>query len=162
MHRLFKRYSLPGLLLVIVTLVFNFNGIEAKILDRLPLANSAVLFSDSFERPDSGSIGNGWVEVEATGAEVGIQNNRLCFLDTSDVPNRPIVQVEFQQVSNGELLWNFSFDWTRVTYEGTYRVFMQLGDQSQISNDDQSDGVGVNLVWTRINDVHQTIGTPLV
>jgi len=156
--RFFKRFSLLSLLLFIVIFVFNFDTIGAKIQDQFAQASSVILLADSFERADSGTIGNGWIEIESNGAELGIQNNQLCFLDTSDVQNRPIAQVNFQQANTGELVWNFDFDWTRITYEGTYRVFMQLGDQVQISNDDQNKGVAVNLVWTRINDVHQTLG----
>ncbi|HUV27271.1 MAG TPA: hypothetical protein VMW34_07870, partial [Anaerolineales bacterium] len=155
---LFKRFCLAGLMLIISLLVLNIYSIKAKIQDQFPLAASALLFSDTFDRPDSNLIGNGWIEVEDSGAQLGILDNRLCFLDTSDVPNRPIAQIDFQQVSSGELLWNFNFDWIRITQEGTYRVFMQLGDQVQFSSDNQNNGVAVNLVWTRINDVHQTLG----
>ncbi len=155
---IFKRFSIIGILLIVAVLAFNFDYIEAKIVEQLPQAAEAIIFSDTFDRPASSSIGNGWIEVEATGAQVGIQNNQLCFLDTSDVANRPLAQVAFQELSSGELLWNYHFDWTRVTYEGTYRVFMQLGDQNQISNNNQNAGIAVNLVWTRINNIHQTLG----
>ncbi|MCJ7695082.1 MAG: DUF5060 domain-containing protein, partial [Anaerolineaceae bacterium] len=155
---LFKRFCLAGLMLIISLLVLNIYSIKAKIQDQFPLAASALLFSDTFDRPDNNLIGNGWIEVEASGAQLGILDNRLCFLDTSDVPNRPIAQIDFQQVSSGELLWNFNFDWIRITQEGTYRVFMQMGDQVLLSSDNQNYGVGVNLVWTRINDIHQTLG----
>ena len=155
---IYKRFSLCGLLLFIVIFVINIDTIGAKIQDQVAEASSVILFSDSFERADSGTIGDGWIEIESNGAELGIQNNQLCFLDTSDVQNRPIAQVNFQTVSSGELVWIFDFDWSRITYEGTYRVFMQLGDQAQFSGDDQNTGVAVNLVWTRINDVHQTLG----
>jgi hypothetical protein len=152
------RYGWLSILLSVVIFIFNYQYIEAKIEQQLILAIEGLIFTDSFDRPDSNSIGNGWTEVESTGAQVGIQNNQLCFLDTSDVENRPIAQAEFQPISNGELLWNFRFDWTRVAYEGTYRVFMQLGDQTQITNDDQNSGVAVNLIWTRLNDIHQMLG----
>ena len=153
-----KRYGLLSILLFGLIFIFNFRYIEAKIALQLPQASEALLFSDTFDRPDSSSIGNGWTEVEAAGAQVGIQSNQLCFLDTSDVANRPIAQAAFQQVNSGELLWNFHFDWIRDAQEGTYRVFMQLGDQAQIGDDNQNAGIAVNLVWTRLNDVHQMLG----
>jgi hypothetical protein len=92
-----------------------------------PYAIQAVLLSDIFDRPDSNLVGNNWVEVEATGAQVGIQANRMCFLDTSDAANRPMVRNAFQQVASGELTWEFAFDWTRTRNENIYRHFMQLG-----------------------------------
>ena len=153
-----KRYGLLSVLLFGLIFIFNYRYIEAKIAQQLPQASEALLFSDNFDRSDSTSVGNGWAEVEAAGAQVGIQSNQLCFLDTSDVANRPIAQAAFQQVNSGELLWNFHFDWTRDAQEGTYRVFMQLGDQAQISDDNQNTGIAVNLVWTRLNDVHQMLG----
>ena len=153
-----KRYGLLSVLLFGLIFIFNYRLIEAKIAQQLPQASNAIIFSDSFDRPDSNSVGNAWTEVEAAGAQVGILSNQLCFLDTSDVANRPIAQAAFQQVNSGELLWNFHFDWTRDTQEGTYRVFMQLGDQAQISDDNQNTGIAVNLVWTRLNDVHQMLG----
>ena len=116
------------------------------------------MFSDGFDRLDDGIVGSGWVEVEANGAQVGIQGNRMCFLDTSDVVNRPIALVTFQQVSSGELTWNFDFDWARINKEGTYRLFMQLGKSVLMDNNSQSNGVGVNLVWTQLNNIHQTLG----
>ena len=119
---------------------------------------TTILFSDGFDRLDDGIVGSGWVEVEANGAQVGIQGNRMCFLDTSDVVNRPIALVTFQQVSSGELTWNFDFDWARINKEGTYRLFMQLGKSVLMDNNNQSNGVGVNLVWTQLNNIHQTLG----
>ena len=152
-----KRYGLLSLLLLGLIFIFNYRLIEAKIAQQLPQASDVSIFSDSFNRSDSNSVGNGWTEVEAAGAQVGILSNQLCFLDTSDVANRPIAQAAFQQVNSGELLWNFHFDWTRDTQEGTYRVFMQLGDQAQISDDNQNAGIAVNLVCTRLDGVHQML-----
>jgi len=102
-------------------------------------------------------VGNGWTEVEGSGAQSGIAGNRLCFLDTSDAANLPIVQRSFPQVTSGELVWEFDFDWQRSGNEGRYRLFMQLGDQSLISNSDQDSGIGVNLMWTRLSGTNELL-----
>ncbi len=117
----------------------------------------AVLFSDAFDRADGSEVGDGWVEVEAAGANAGIQGGRLCYLDTSDVLNRPLVRHGFQQVSGGMLTWEYDFDWVRTGNEGTYRLFMQLGEGGLLSDTQQDSGVGVNLVWTNVGGVHQTL-----
>ena len=146
-----------GMLVVIVVLVLSAYNIQAKSLNQILQASSSLLIADDFDRPDSDSIDNGWIEVETSGAQVGVQGNRLCFLDTSDIAIRPIAQVSFQQVTSGELEWSFDFDWARIVKEGTYRVFMQLGESALMSDSNQNNGVGINLVWTNLNSVHQTL-----
>jgi len=146
------------LLFLFPILVLNTRLIQAKSLSQILQISSTILYTDNFDRPDNDFLNNGWVEVEETGAQVGIQGDRLCFLDTSDVVNRPIALVTFQQVSSGELTWNFDFDWARIKKEGTYRLFMQLGKSVLMDNNNQSNGVGVNLVWTQLNNIHQTLG----
>ncbi|MCP4426739.1 MAG: RHS repeat protein, partial [Chloroflexi bacterium] len=64
---------------------------------------TTTLLIDDFNRPDNAAVGNGWVEVETTGAAVEIASNQLCFVDTSDVANRPLVKHSFQQVNGGQL-----------------------------------------------------------
>jgi hypothetical protein len=115
------------------------------------------LFSDHFDRADSSGVGNGWVEVETSGAQVGIQGDRLCFLDTSDVANRPLVSHSFQVVDKGDLVWQFDFDWKRTGTEKAYRHFMQLGQSELMSAASPNAGVGINLVWTALNSAQETL-----
>jgi hypothetical protein len=75
----------------------------------------------------------------------------------------------FSRTSSGRISWDFDFDWARTGNEGVYRLFMQLGDGSLMSNASQDAGVGVNLIWTKLGDNHETLGyrrggsdTPLV
>jgi hypothetical protein len=117
-----------------------------------------TLLDDSFDRPNSAAVGNGWLETEATGAAVGISNNRLTFLDTSDVARRPIVLRTFAPVADGLLVWEFQFDWTRTGTETAYALYMQLGDSARFSADSVNAGAVVNLVWTRIGGVDQQLG----
>jgi lysophospholipase L1-like esterase len=102
-------------------------------------------------------VGNGWLEVEGSGAQVSISGNRLCFLDTSDASNLPIVQQSFTQVASGNLVWEFDFDWQRAGNEGRYRLFMQLGDGDLMSNTSQDAGTGVNLLWTRSSGTNELL-----
>ncbi len=127
-----------------------------------------VLFSDDFNRPDSNTVGNGWMELDAeSGAEVGIDSNQLRFVDTSDLNNRPVVYHTFPGAAAGQLTWSFMFDWTRSSSEGTYSVFMQLGssaamtDPSTSSPDIPDDGIAVNLVWTVIGGTHEMLAYSL-
>jgi hypothetical protein len=89
---------------------------------------------------------------------VTISDERLFFDDTSDVINRPGVKSSFTGASTGTLTWGFDFDWTRTGDESTYRVLMQLGDSTAITDDSQNDGVGVNLIWSRIGEDHEVLG----
>jgi hypothetical protein len=122
-----------------------------------PTAIDGILLADDFNRPDSLAVGNNWLEVEPPGAEVGITTGRLCFLDASDLANRPVVSHAFPQVSSGQVVWTFDFDWQRTPKEVGYRLFMQMGEGGLMSADSQDEGVGVNLVWTQVGGVHQTL-----
>ncbi len=118
----------------------------------------AVLLSEKFDRADGNVVGNEWVEVEATGAQVGIQTNRLCYLDTSDVTNRPLARHSFPKVTGGSVVWEYDFDWTRTRNEAGYALLMQLGEAGLLSDDAQDTGTGVNLIWTVVGGTHQTLG----
>jgi hypothetical protein len=152
-----KWFGFLGIIVVLGSLVNTTNIIQAKNFGQIFQNNTNIVFTDDFNRPDSDTIENGWIEFEASEAQVGIQGDQLCFLDTSDAVNLPIAQVSFQQITAGEVLWNFDFDWTHVSIEDTYRLFMQLGEASLMSENNQNDGVGVNLIWTRVNRVHETL-----
>jgi hypothetical protein len=117
-----------------------------------------AILDESFNRAGGPVVGNGWVEVEHTGAAVAIANQQLYFADTSDVANRPLVRRSFAPVSTGSLQWGFDFDWARTGNEGTYRILMQLGDSATLNDGSQDAGAGVNLVWTSTSGVHQTLG----
>jgi hypothetical protein len=82
----------------------------------------------------------------------------MCFLDSSDLNDRPQAQHSFQQVSNDLLLWQFAFDWQRTGNENNYQLFMQLGDGALMSADSQDAGVGVNLVWTSFGRIQELLG----
>ena len=106
-------------------------------------------------------IGEGWVEVEqlgALGATVSVAGNQLSFDDTSGVINRPLVSRSFSPVSTGTLQWDFDFDWARTAVDPGYELWTQLGDGAVMSDNSQDVGAGVNLIWTRINGAHQSLG----
>ena len=118
---------------------------------------TAPLLDDDFDRPNGTEVANGWVELEAAGTSAELDSGRLVFAVTGDAANRPLLHHGFHRIASGALEWDFVFDWTRVGQEGTYRVFMQLGDESVMTVDDQDLGVGVNLVWTKVGADHQTL-----
>ena len=117
-----------------------------------------TLLTDAFDRANSATVGNGWVETEATGAAVAINNGRLTFPDTSDVVRRPIVMHALPATTSGLVVWEMQFDWARTGNEGVYFLYMQLGDGTQMSVDSADQGVAVNMVWTRIGGVDQQLG----
>ncbi|MCB9107480.1 MAG: hypothetical protein H6633_24970 [Anaerolineales bacterium] len=123
-----------------------------------PELNFKELLIDTFDRANSSLVGNGWTEVEDSGAEVGISSNHLHFIDTSDRENRPIVQHKFDKVPSGKLTWEFEFDWERGNGEGSYQLLMQLGDSDLMRDSSQNIGAGINLIWTQIDGNHEMLG----
>jgi len=117
-----------------------------------------ILFSDSFNRPNSDDIGNGWIENEPRGTRGAVDGQRLCFLETSDEAVHPQVLHRFSETTNEPVEWDFLFDWARTGPESTYQVFLQLGDEDLMRPDDVRQGVAVNLVWSAIDGVHETLG----
>jgi hypothetical protein len=110
------------------------------------IAVSAALFHDDFNRPDSASLGNGWVEVEMNG-QARIDQQALCF-DADDENERPMTSRQFGRVSSGTLTWTFDLNFERTGAESNYGFWMQLGDGSQMTQDlPLQQGVAVNLVW---------------
>ena len=104
-----------------------------------------ALFSDSFTRATSPIVGNGWVEVEATGANaalVAVDGTRLSFYDTSEAVMRPIARHGFNEVSSGYLDWKFELDWTKTGTDAAYEVHMQLGNGAQMNAGSATAGVG--------------------
>ena len=138
------------------------NGNTASSAD-FEFTTSAVivvteLLNDSFNRSNSTKIGNDWVETEENNAFISLISQSLYFADTTDKTNRPMASRSFQKVSDGVLEWNFDFNWTRIGSEKDYKLFMQIGDSTQMLTTDQNAGVAVNLVWTPIGVVHQMLG----
>jgi hypothetical protein len=126
--------------------------------DRTSVSAAATVLEDSFDRPDSPTVGPGWVEIEQTGATVSIAANQLFFDDASDAVNRPLVRRPFTQAVTGTLQWDFDLNWARTGNEGTYRFLMQLGDGAVMSDGSQNEGAGVNLVWTNIDGTDESLG----
>ncbi len=114
-----------------------------------------TLLFETFGGPDSDAVGNGWSELEGGGSSVVRSGGRLVFDETVDALNRPMVSYEFQRVGSGRLIWDFDFDWARTGNEGSYRVFMQLGDGELMSPDSQDAGIGVNLMWSQAGSHQQ-------
>jgi hypothetical protein len=117
----------------------------------LPLVSAVVteLLNDTFTRPDSPTVGEGWSEVEQSGATVSIGSNQLFFDATSNTNRRPVVSHTFTPVSTGTLFWEFDFDWTKIGADTDYELWMQLGDGTQMLDTlvNPNTGVGVDLRW---------------
>jgi len=124
----------------------------------IAVGEAPALFSDSFTRATSPSVGNGWVEVEMAGAAVVLDGTRLSFIDTSEAVMRPLVTHGFNEVTSGFLEWEFELDWTKTGTDDAYEVHMQLGNGAQMTAASSTTGVGIDLVWGRIGGVDQTLG----
>jgi VCBS repeat-containing protein len=92
----------------------------------IAVGDAPLLFSDTFSRATSPSVGNGWVEVETAGAAVVLDGTRLSFADASDAVMRPLVRHGFNEVTSGYLEWTFELDWNKTGTDDGYAVHMQL------------------------------------
>jgi VCBS repeat-containing protein len=133
-------------------------GESAAAKVTIEVGEAPALFSDSFSRATSASVGNGWVEVEAAGAAVVLDGTRLSFADTSEAVMRPLVTHRFPEVASGYLEWEFELDWTKIGNDDAYAVHMQLGNGAQMNVSSPTAGVAVDLVWGRVGGADQTLG----
>jgi len=120
--------------------------------------SEAIVFSDSFNRPNSDTIGNAWVENEVRGARSAVDGQRLCFLETSDKAVSPQVLHRFKGNPSSFVEWKFQFDWARTGPGSDYQLFMQLGDADLMIASDVRQGVAVNLVWSAVDGAHEMLG----
>jgi VCBS repeat-containing protein len=133
-------------------------GESALATVTIAVDEAPLLFSDSFSRATSATVGNGWGEVEEAGAAVVLDGTRLRFADTSEAMLRPLVMHGFNAVDSGYLDWEFEIDWTKIAADDAYAVHMQLGNGGQMNAGSATAGVGIDLVWGRIGGVDQTLG----
>ena len=118
-----------------------------------PCGVTALPFTDDFNRGTTATVGNCWVEeLETGGADATIATNRL-QLSSTDELNAPRISHTFTQVSTGSLIWSYVFNWDRTGAEGTYGLWMQLGNSALMVDPATSDntGVAVNLKWAGTN-----------
>ena len=118
-----------------------------------PCPTASLPFIDDFNRGTTASVGNCWVEeLETGGADATIATNRL-QLSSTDELNAPRISHTFTQVSTGSLIWSYVFNWDRTGAEGTYGLWMQLGNSALMVDPATSDntGVAVNLKWAGTN-----------
>ena len=128
-------------------------GTVTIAVDETPL-----LFSDSFSRQTSATVGNGWIEIEAAGGDVVLDGTRLSFAKTSEAAMQPLVTHRFSEVSSGHLEWEFELDWAKIGTDDAYAVHMQLGNGAQMSAGAPPAGVGIDLVWGHVGGTDQTLG----
>lgn len=117
-----------------------------------------LLFSESFGRATSASVGNGWIEAEAADDHVVLDGTRLYFAAPAEGAAQPLAAHRFSAVTAGFLEWEFELDWAKTGTDDAYVVHMQLGDGEQMRADSLTAGVGVDLVWGRIGGTDQTFG----
>jgi flagellin-like protein len=121
-----------------------------------PTPTPIILLDEDFNRADSNTVGNGWNEIDSDpSAEARILDNRLDF-NTQDDANQPLVYITFDQQTTGKIRWSFTFNFERTGSEGTYEVFMQLGQGLTSAPTGDTIGVAVNLKWGGTNNGFST------
>lgn len=111
-------------------------------------AADTTLFSETFTRSNSNTVGNSWTETEGSSSEAAINSNTLLFTP-NDSSNLPIVKHTFTAATSTHLTWQFTFNWVRSGGEENYEVWMQLGNSATMVSPGTSDstGVAINLKW---------------
>jgi len=122
-----------------------------------PTPTYEIIFADDFNRSDNQNVENNWQELETNDGLVEVVNNQLFFVDTSDNVLKPQVKHSFNKVESGSLYWEFDMNWARSGNENDYRLYIQLGDSSQLTNTTSDAGVAVNLVWQNLNGDQQSL-----
>ena len=75
-------------------------NVDAGVVFTCPPAS--LPFTDGFNRANSSTVGNGWVETESGSDDAQISGNRLVF-DTNDLANSAIVQHSFTLQNNATI-----------------------------------------------------------
>jgi len=114
---------------------------------------------DEEARPLAGVPDIGADEVYTTTAPpaFGGLPAELVFVDPNGL-NMPIARRMISKVVAGTLTWEFDFNWKRKK-TSNYRLYMQLGDSSAMSDASVGAGVAVNLVWGRIGGSHERLAS---
>ena len=114
-----------------------------------PCGITSLPFTDDFNRADNGTVGNCWVEEAEGGTAAATINTNRLQLDSNNDTNFPRISHTFTQVSTGFLKWTYVFNWDNSGGEGTYELWMQLGNSATMVDPATSDntGVAVNLKW---------------
>ncbi len=122
------------------------DGLDDSNIATVTLHVVGLVFADDFDRPDSDTVANGWVEHE-TASKTLVEAGVLKF-DAADDPIRPLIQHPLQPSSSGGVVWTFDLNFERTGSEGVYSLRLQLGDGSQMSESSPEEvGVAVNLIW---------------
>ncbi|MCB0032967.1 MAG: hypothetical protein KDE51_03020, partial [Anaerolineales bacterium] len=140
----------------------RLDKLELVCVSTAPVATPTVpaitLFNDDFNRSNNNSLNNGWTEEETGNAKMAIENGEMCVTESSDASRRPMASHTFTYMDKGKIIWSYDFDWTRSGNEGTYYLYMQLGDSNNMSKNSTSNGVAANVVWSQISGTHERLG----
>lgn len=113
-------------------------------------ANSGTtLFEDDFNRPNSSTLDNGWIETETSSAKASIGTKRLLFA-TADDAYAPVLSRSFAKQTSGLVEWTYDFDWSRNSAENTYEILMQLGDNETMGSAQSGEGIAANIKWSGV------------
>jgi len=120
-----------------------------------PPANGSnvYFFEDLFNRAASSTVGFGWTELEQSGADARIASNTLVSTNVLDLygADASMDCIALHSMSGvddtNRVVWEFGFVWDRDSAEGSYEVYMQVGDSSMTQSSPWT-GVGVFVSWT--------------
>lgn len=105
-----------------------------------------IIFSDDFNRSDNFVVGNGWSETENMENFIQVENEYLSF-GADNSQNSPIVSNTFPLQDSGIIVWEFTWDFSRIGPEHNYEIWLQLGNDLHSMPIGMSEtlGVAVNL-----------------
>ena len=81
-------------------------------------ASATTVFTDDFNRNNSNSVGNGWVELNDSASDVAIANNRLQLRDElTGNPDAAASQISISTVGFNSI--SFAYSWAAITSSET-------------------------------------------
>lgn len=88
--------------------------------------NATIFFNDSFQRPNSNTLGNGWVETESGAGLVSIDDNRMKLDNNAMSPGEAATRTFDSQITVNIFNWTF----TTNASQTTAGLELQLRDSS--------------------------------
>lgn len=129
-------------------------------------AQSALVFTEDFDRPNSNTLGNGWLEINKNRNDVAIKNNQLLLRDNKKGQIDAGAAYQIESAGSGLTL---SFDWKPLlpsdkkdllkvswstTYSKTASDWQPLFSQSLGANDRQSNTALISSdLMSALNDL---------
>ena len=115
-------------------------------------SSNVYFFEDLFNRAASSTVGNGWVEQEASGADARIAANSLVDTNVLDLRGNDhsmdCIALHSLNGLSDRFIWEYGFVWDRDYAENHYEVYMQIGNSNMVQTSPWT-GVGLFVSWAK-------------